>query len=50
MDAKVSFKRFETALPEKYKLAEGECMLNAVEFEVDDNTNKVISIKRIQIQ
>ena len=50
MDAKVSFKRFETALPEKYKLAEGECMLNAVEFEVDDNTNKVISIKRIRIQ
>ena len=50
MDIKASIKRFETTLPEKYKLAEGECMLNAVEFEVDDNTNKVISIKRIQIQ
>lgn len=47
MDINVSFKRFETALPEKYKLAEGECMLNAVIFEIDDNTNKVKSLKRL---
>ena len=50
MDVNVSFKRFETALPEKYKLAEGESMLNAVEFMVDDNTNKVTEIKRIYIK
>ena len=49
MDVNVSFKRFETALPEKYKLAEGECILNAVEFEVNDYTNKVTNIKRIRI-
>lgn len=49
MDVNVSFKRFETALPEKYKLAEGECILNAVEFEVNDYTNKVTGIKRIRI-
>ena len=49
MDMQVSFKRFETTLPEKYKLAEGECMLNAVEFEVDEKTNKVTEIKRICI-
>ena len=50
MDVNVSFKRFETALPEKYKLAEGESMLNAVEFIVGDNTNKVTEIKRIYIK
>ena len=50
MDIQVSFKRFETALPEKYKLAEGKCMLNAVEFEVDEKTNKVTEIKRICIR
>ena len=42
-----SIKRFETSLPEKYKIAEGECMLNAVVFEIDDKTNKAINIKRI---
>lgn len=50
MDIQVSFKRFETTLPEKYKLAEGECMLNAVEFEVDEKTNKVTEIKGICIR
>jgi len=49
MDVNVSFKRFETALPEKYKLADGECILNAAEFEVNDYTNKVTDIKRIRI-
>lgn len=49
MDVNVSFKRFETTLPEKYKLAEGESMLNAVEFIIDDDTNKVTEIKRIRI-
>ena len=47
MDIQVSIKRFETTLPEKYKIAEGECILNAVVFDVDENTNKVTEIKRI---
>ena len=46
MDISASLKRFETTLPEKYKLAEGECILNAVEFEIDDETNKVTEDKR----
>ena len=50
MDPKASIKRFETALPEKYKLAEGEGMLNACVFEVDDITNKVVNIERISIK
>ena len=48
MDIQASIKRFETTLPEKYKLADGECMLNAVVFEIDNQTNKVINIKRIR--
>ena len=47
MDIEASIKRFETTLPEKYKLAEGECIFNAVVFEIDDETDKVIEVKRI---
>ncbi len=49
MDVKVSLKRFETALPEKYKIADGECIFNAVIFDVDDSTGKVVSINRVYI-
>ena len=48
MEISASIKRLETTLPEKYKLAEGNCMLNAVIFEVDDETNKVKNVKTIQ--
>ena len=50
MDISASLKRFETTLPEKYKLAEGECILNAVIFNIDDTTSKVTDIKRIYIR
>ena len=50
MDIQASIKRFETTLPEKYKLAEGECIFNGVIFEIDDETNKTTQIKRIYIQ
>lgn len=49
MDISVVIKRFETALPERYKMAKGECMLNGVIFDVDDNTNKVKKITRINM-
>ena len=49
MDVQASIKRFETTLPEKYKLAEGECIFNGVIFEIDDETNKAIGVKRIYI-
>ncbi|MBO4293397.1 MAG: TIGR00282 family metallophosphoesterase [Clostridia bacterium] len=48
MAVEASVKRFETTLPEKYRIAEGQCMLNGVVFKIDDTTNKVTSIKRIQ--
>jgi len=47
MDVHASIKRFETTLPEKYKLAEGDCIFNGVIFDIDDKTNKVQEIKRI---
>ena len=47
MDIETSIKRFETTLPEKYKIADGEAMLNGVIFEIDNSNNKVKSIKRI---
>lgn len=47
MNIDASIKRFETALPERYKIAEGECILNAVIFDINDKTNKVENVKRI---
>ena len=50
MDAEASIKRFLTSLPERYKLAEGNCKFNACIFEIDDKTNRAIEIKRINLQ
>ncbi len=47
MDVEASIKRFETSLPEKYKIAEGKAKFNSCMFEIDDETNTVIDIKRI---
>lgn len=47
MDIGVSLKRFESSLPEKYKIAEGEGKFNSCMFEIDDKTNKVVRIERI---
>ena len=47
MDREAALKRFLTALPEKYKIAEGETMLNGCIFDIDDNTNIVMKIERI---
>lgn len=47
MDLEVAIKRFTTSLPERYKIATGECILNAVIFGVNDDTNKVNKIIKI---
>ena len=49
MDVSVALKRFETSLPESYKVASGEGMLNGVIYDIDDNTNKVKTITRINM-
>lgn len=47
MDVSASIKRFETSLPEKYKIAEGKGKFNSCMFEINDVTNKVVNIERI---
>ena len=47
MDVAASIKRFETSLPEKYKIAEGKGKFNSCLFEINDDTNKVKKIERI---
>ena len=48
MNIQSSIKRFETALPERYKIAEGDCILNAVVFDIDEKTGKTRSCTRIR--
>jgi len=49
MDIEASIKRFVTTLPEKYRIAEGECIFNGVIFDVDEQKNRVRKVKRINI-
>lgn len=48
MDIDVALKRSLTALPEKYRIANGEAILNACVFEINDDTNKATKVYRIQ--
>lgn len=47
MDKEASIKRFVTSLPERYKLADGKCMLNGCIFEINDENCRVMEINRI---
>lgn len=47
MDIGVSFKRFVTSLPERYKLADSPAMINGVIFKINDETNRIEKINRI---
>lgn len=49
MDVVASIKRFETTMPERYKLAEGKCILNGCIFEYDENTCRITKVKRIKL-
>ena len=48
MEISASIKRFETTLPERYKIADGACMFNAIIIDIDNNTNKAKEIIRIR--
>ena len=50
MDIDASVKRFVTSLPERYKLAEGNCMFNGCIFEINDETCRTTSIERINLR
>ena len=47
MDPDASIKRFVTSLPERYKLADGECIFNGCVFEINDENCRVEKIERI---
>ena len=47
METEVAIKRFLTALPERYKIASGEAILNSIVVKINDETCRVESIKRI---
>ncbi len=49
MDKKASIKRFVTTLPEKYKLAEGECKLNSCLFYINEENCRTEKIIRINL-
>lgn len=49
MEIEASLKRFITTLPEKYRVAKGECILNGCIFEINDENCKVTGIKRINM-
>ena len=50
MGIEESVKRFVTSLPERYKLAEGECIFCGCVFEINDETCRVVNIERINIK
>ena len=49
MDVEASLKRFQTSLPERYKLAEGKCGFSGCIFEVDELIGRTTNIKRIKM-
>jgi metallophosphoesterase (TIGR00282 family) len=50
MGVEESVKRFVTSLPERYKLADGNCMLNGCIFEINDENCKTEKIERIIVK
>ena len=49
MDIEASLKRFVTTLPERYKIAEGECIFNGCIFDIDDETCQIKTISRLYL-
>ena len=49
MEPSAALKRFLTQIPERYSCAQGEYMLNAVVFTIDEESRKVTKIKRISL-
>lgn len=49
MEVEASLKRFETSLPERYKLASGTCGFLGCIFEVNDETCRTTKIERVKM-
>lgn len=50
MDIEASVKRFVTSLPERYRLAEGNCMFNGCIIDINDEDCRATSIQRVNIK
>lgn len=50
MDLSASIKRFVTSLPERYKLADGECIFNGCIFDINDDNCRLKEISRINMK
>ena len=48
MNIEASIKRFTTTLPERYKSSDGEAQFNGCIFEINDDSCRMISVKRIK--
>ena len=48
MSIDASIKRFTTTLPERYKASDGEAQFNGCIFEINDDSCRMISVKRIK--
>lgn len=49
MAVEASIKRFVTTLPERYRSADGEAMLNGCIFEIDDENCRSLKVDRIML-
>lgn len=49
MAVEASIKRFVTTLPERYRSADGEAMLNGCIFEIDDENCRSVKVDRIMM-
>lgn len=49
MDIGASLKRFETSIPERYKVADDKAKLNSCIFEINDELKRVVNIKRVNL-
>lgn len=50
IDKDIIIERFRTSLPVKFQPAYGNSMLCGAIFEIDDNTNKCIGVKRVRVE
>lgn len=46
----IIIKKFKEKLPVRFEIAEGDCKLNAIIFDIDEVSGKTISVERIQIE
>ncbi len=49
MNVEASIKRFVTSLPERYKIADGECIFNGCIFDINEQSRRIKKIRRIRI-